>query len=149
VPLEFNICCDALPQLIILLLRFDKLLRSAVGRITNSALSDIQWLQASLPIKLRGLGIRRVTSLAIPAYLASAASTLTLQDHILALYPSANESMLLSKIIFRSGPVHLARQLSHGQVSNLSGTDRDCRPIARESKLRWQMQHRRRGTWLQ
>ena len=72
--------------------RFDELLRSAVGRITNSALSDIQLLQASLPIKLGGLGVRRVTSLAIPAYLASAASTRTLQDHILALCPSANDA---------------------------------------------------------
>ena len=33
-------------------------------------------------INLGGLGVRRVTSLAIPAYLASAASTLTLQDHM-------------------------------------------------------------------
>jgi len=39
------------------------------------------------------------------------------------------------------------RQLSHDQVSRLSGTDRDCRPTA--CKLRWQMQHRSRGTWLQ
>ena len=38
--------------------------------------------------------------------------------------------------------VHLARQLSNGQVSSLSGTDWDCRPIARESKLRSQMQHK-------
>ena len=34
-------------------------------------------------------------------------------------------------------------------VSSLSGTDLDCRRIARESKLRSHMQHRRRGTWLQ
>ena len=43
-------------------------------------------------INLGGLWVRRVTSLAIPAYLASAASTLTLQDHILALCPSANDA---------------------------------------------------------
>jgi len=186
---------------------FDELLRSAVRRITNSALSDIQWLQASLLITLGGLGVKRVTSLAIPAYLAFAASTLTLQDHILALCPcpcvnydrpaaiklsfpattrarsavgpslslaqrsgthcqtssathryrltvsiaslkhsclqtrsslhSALEIFLLMRYInlrlltylltsFEDYLVHLARQLSHGQVSSLSGTDRDC-----------------------
>ena len=62
--------------------RFDSLLRMAVQRITND-LSDTQWLQASLPVKDGGLGVRRVSSLAIPAFLASAASTFNLQDDIL------------------------------------------------------------------
>jgi len=31
-------------------------LRSAISKITNSALSDIQWLQASMPIAHDGLG---------------------------------------------------------------------------------------------
>ena len=52
------------------LLEFDELLRSAVSLISNSVLSDDQWLQASLPIKDGGLGIRRVSSLATPAFLA-------------------------------------------------------------------------------
>ena len=73
---------------------FDDLLRSAVSKITNSELSDIQWLQASMPIKLGGLGVRRVTSLAIPAFLASAASTLPLQDHILASSPCPSDTIL-------------------------------------------------------
>jgi len=40
-------------------------------------------LQASLPIKHGGLGIRQVRSLALPAFLASAASTSDLQSQIL------------------------------------------------------------------
>ena len=64
--------------------RFDSLLRSAVQGITNSDLSDIQWLQASLPVRDGGLGVRRVSSLALPAFLASAASTFFLQGDILA-----------------------------------------------------------------
>jgi hypothetical protein len=44
----------------------------------------MQWLQASLPVKDGGLGVRRVASLASPAFLASAASTLALQDFILS-----------------------------------------------------------------
>ena len=47
---------------------FDSLLRDCVQCITNSKLSDIQWLQASLPVRDGGLGVRRVSSLAIPAY---------------------------------------------------------------------------------
>jgi len=43
--------------------KFDDPLKLAVTSITNSALSDAQWLQASMPIKHGGLGIRRVTSL--------------------------------------------------------------------------------------
>ena len=41
------------------------------------------WTQASLSIKYGGLGIRKVRSLALPAYLASAASTADLQTSIL------------------------------------------------------------------
>ena len=53
-------------------------------RITNSSLTDTQWLQASLPIKNGGLGVRRVSSLALPAFLASAAGTALRQAEILA-----------------------------------------------------------------
>ena len=44
----------------------------------------MKWIQASLPVCDGGLGIRRVTSLALPAFVASAASTLSLQADILA-----------------------------------------------------------------
>jgi len=58
-------------------------LRRSIQLITNSDLSDSQWIQASLPVRDGGLGIRRVTSLAIPSFIASAASTLSIQDDIL------------------------------------------------------------------
>ena len=63
---------------------FDNLLKLGICRITNSDLSDAQWLQASLPVRDGGLGVRRVSSLATSAFLASAASTLLLQGQILA-----------------------------------------------------------------
>ena len=62
---------------------FDGHLRLLLSRITNTSLSDTQWLQASLPMKHGGLGIRQVCSLALPAFLAPAASTLDLQSKIL------------------------------------------------------------------
>ena len=61
---------------------FDDLHKSALQRITNSDLSDIQWLQASLPIRDGGLGVRRVSSLALSAFLASAVNTQSLQARI-------------------------------------------------------------------
>jgi hypothetical protein len=62
---------------------FDSLLKRGISLITNSAISDLQMMQASLPVKDGGLGIRSVASLALPAFLASAASTHELQNKIL------------------------------------------------------------------
>ena len=65
------------------LIKFDQLLRDGFCKICNISLSEDQWLYASLPVRFNGLGIRRVSSLAIPAFLASAVGTRNLQDHIL------------------------------------------------------------------
>src|SRR6218665_358684 len=62
------------------LTKYDTELRSDLSMILNLPLTDEAWIQASLPMKRGELGIRSVTSLAIPAYLASAASTVSLQD---------------------------------------------------------------------
>ena len=75
---------------------FDKSLRSAVNRITNCNLSDSQWIQASLPVRDGGLGVRRVATLALPAFLASAASTLPLQDAILSTTHCPPDSFVVS-----------------------------------------------------
>lgn len=71
-------CCEH-PQLF----ELDKLLRSAVTQICNVSLSDDQWTQASLPVRSGGLGVRSVSKLASSAFLASAASTQSLQNLIL------------------------------------------------------------------
>ena len=71
--------CDGHP----LLESFDNILRSALCAICNISLTDDQWIQASLPVRAGGLGVRRVSSLASPAFLASAAGTRDLQDQIL------------------------------------------------------------------
>ena len=62
---------------------FDQLLRTVLSYLTNCDLSHSEWIQASLPVRDGGLGVRRVSMLALPAFLASAASTLSLQDEIL------------------------------------------------------------------
>ena len=63
---------------------FDGQLRTALSKVCNIALDEEQWLQASLPVRLGGLGIRRVSSLALSAFLASAAGTPSLQARILS-----------------------------------------------------------------
>ena len=54
---------------------FDKLLRSTISHLSNCDLTEVQWLQASLPVKMGGLGVRTVSSLALHAYLALVGST--------------------------------------------------------------------------
>ena len=48
-------------------------------------MNDIQWTQATIPVKDGGLGIRSVTVLAPSAFLASAAGTLRIQNDILTV----------------------------------------------------------------
>src|SRR6218665_2647462 len=53
----------------------------------------------TLPIGMGGLGIRRVSSLALPAFLASAAGTLELQSNLLkelGSHPDPNMEKLLA-----------------------------------------------------
>lgn len=66
-----------------LLTDFDNLQRNILSAIVNNSLNDSQWLQASLPVKFGGSGIRLVSSLAPSAFLASAMGTRGLQNLIL------------------------------------------------------------------
>jgi len=65
--------------------RFDALLRSGLSGIINISISDVNWIQASLPVSDGGLGIRSAALLAPSAFLASAAGTRNLQSNILLL----------------------------------------------------------------
>src|SRR6218665_3622002 len=58
-------------------------MRKGLQNILNISFTDTQWLQATLPIRVGGLGIRRAESLAISAFLASAAFTSEIQSNIL------------------------------------------------------------------
>jgi len=71
--------------------RFDSLQREALSTVTNSALSDNNWLQSKLPIKDGGLGIRSASDLAVPSLLSSAHRTAVLQDAILSKRPVSTD----------------------------------------------------------
>ena len=66
-----------------LLDRFDQNLRLGLSRLANIHINDLNWIQASLPVKDGGLGIRSVGLLAPSAFLASAAATQDLQAQLL------------------------------------------------------------------
>ena len=51
-----------------LLQEHDTVLREGLSDIVNIHMSDIHWLQASIPVKSGGLAIRRAVSLALPAF---------------------------------------------------------------------------------
>ena len=68
--------------------RFDALQRRALSLVANSDLSDNNWLQATLPIKSGGLGIRSASDMATPSLLASSHRTSLLQDAVLVRRPS-------------------------------------------------------------
>ena len=62
---------------------FDGALRSILSQVLNIDLDqDMAWLQASLPVRSGGLGVRRAAQLAPSAYLASAAGCSALIQQI-------------------------------------------------------------------
>lgn len=61
----------------------DNTLRSCLTVIANVNLTDIQWAQATLPVKSGGLGLRSSSNLALSTFLASATSTQPLQQQLL------------------------------------------------------------------
>jgi hypothetical protein len=58
--------------------------RNILERITNCRLQDAARLQATLPVRSGGIGVRRTVKLALPAFLASVHSV---HDAIFALAP--------------------------------------------------------------
>ena len=50
-------------------------MRAAITRTCNITISDDSWLQASLPIRMGGIGVRRMEDVALPAYISSMSAT--------------------------------------------------------------------------
>jgi hypothetical protein len=73
------------------LVLYDNLLRSTLAECMNVDLSQAAWEQASLPVKLGGLGIRSAVMLAPSAFLASAAGA---ENLIQALLPIRFQSVI-------------------------------------------------------
>ena len=61
-----------------LLADFDDCVKSCATDICNASFDDIDWIQATLHIILGGIGLRRVSELAFPAYLSSISASRSL-----------------------------------------------------------------------
>ncbi|KAJ0181588.1 hypothetical protein K1T71_002310 [Dendrolimus kikuchii] len=61
----------------------DNIIRQTLTSILNISLDDRSWTQASLPIRLGGLGIRKISDVALPAFLSSVHSTVDLIGNII------------------------------------------------------------------
>jgi len=71
--------------------KFDEIQRDALSKATNACLQDCHWNQASLPLKMGGLGLRQVSTLALPSYLASSSGSAPLQEVILERCPCPDD----------------------------------------------------------
>ena len=65
-----------------LLAGFDDCLNSCSTDICNVSFDDIGWIQATHPIRLVGIGLRRASDLAFPAYFASISASQSLISEI-------------------------------------------------------------------
>jgi hypothetical protein len=83
-----------------LLVKYDDLLRKATCRVFNTDLSDDPSAAAGQFARIRsgGLGIRRVSSLAPSAFLASVASTSELQALILMKFGTSHDDPACDQI---------------------------------------------------
>ena len=62
--------------------RIDETVRSTLEAVTNVTISGESWEQATLPVRLGGLGVRSVGSLALPCHVASLHASLPLMRNI-------------------------------------------------------------------
>ena len=67
---------------------FDGLMRDTLGSILGSQIDNLQWMQASLPVSMGGLGLRNASSHAAGAYAVSIAHSSPIIDSILGSRPS-------------------------------------------------------------
>ena len=67
-----------------LLEEFDTAIRDSMSTITNIDFTDEAWTQVSIPVRYGGLGIRKSSDIALPAYISSALSAYSLVAAILS-----------------------------------------------------------------
>lgn len=67
-----------------LLTNLDNLIEQTLSKILNVSFTERSWTQASLPIRFGGLGIRKLSSVSLPAFLSSVHCAQSLIGEILA-----------------------------------------------------------------
>jgi hypothetical protein len=80
-----------------LLSKYDDIIRSTLQSILNISIPDMTWDQATLPVSKGGLGIRKATQVALPAFLSSATAS---QSLAVQLLPHRLRDMAVPVILF-------------------------------------------------
>jgi len=142
-----------------LLCGFDEVLRTGLCSLLNINMSDDQWIQASLPVRNGGLGIRSAVMLATSAFLASAAGTRNLQDRLLHAFPLTITDPLVEEALSSwssksNAPppieqkVHIQREWDSKLISNaLQGLSERANDSAAKARL-LAIQSPHSGDWL-
>ena len=78
--------------------QIDDIMRDALSRCCNVELDDDAWTQASLPIRLGGIGMRRLVDVALPAHVASLRATEDLVRLINSRLPGDRPAVLESAV---------------------------------------------------
>ena len=91
-------------------------LRDCLIHIANVSINDLQWSQATLPVKIGGLGLRSLVKLALSTFLASVSSTLQLLNDLLRNCPALPDDQFNS-YIFRWTASFQPLQLSVGTAA--------------------------------
>ena len=74
---------------------YDNITREALSRIVGTPLSDLQWVQAVLPVSMGGLGLRASSDHAGVAYTSSFLASLDLKEQILGIEEEADDTLPL------------------------------------------------------
>jgi len=75
----------------------DLIMKNCLEKITNCRLDPLTLTQASLPVKLGGLGIRRTTDICLPAFIASSNKCASIVEKLISPSNGAHFSFLLSE----------------------------------------------------
>lgn len=76
-----------------LLVNLDTSIKNILSQILNCSISENSWTQASLPIRMGGIGIRKISSISLPAFLSSVHSVGPLYHKI--VFPALGDEPIL------------------------------------------------------
>lgn len=105
-----------------LLNEIDFRMKACLESITNCRFDDPTFRQASLPIKLGGLGVRRSKDLALPAFISSSLKCSAMVDQLLSKTDSDPFRSLVSDtiIVWKAQDARLAEPLAEAQFCQRS-----------------------------
>ena len=100
-----------------ILQEFDRLVRGALGSILGTALTDLQWQQASLPVSMGGLGLRGAEEHGPGLYCSSIISSLALSRTVQGIQ---EEGTTLSQEVLQAVSVSVGEEVTAESLEGLS-----------------------------